>query len=136
MGYKLPWYSPLSPLVFGAVLVVLGTLGTLNGWNWPFDTSAESTISDGNLWTGLGILGVFPIFGWLFCTTNAFGIGYVLSKFVSLFPDEPPKWRGGMECKSCYYKWKSRRKTSPRQCPDCRGRDVEPILETDKGWFQ
>lgn len=38
------------------------------------------------------------------------------------------RWYGKMLCNTCNYRWQSRKKTPPAQCPNCRSKVISQEL--------
>jgi len=47
--------------------------------------------------------------------------------WMSAAKEDKNKWYGHMHCSTCGYQWTSRKNTPPRQCANCRSRDIGVI---------
>lgn len=63
-----------------------------------------------------------PIVGFV-----AFLVVVIILLLIKAATYDPTKWYGEMKCGKCGYDWKSRRKTPPASCPNCRSKLISRI---------
>jgi predicted RNA-binding Zn-ribbon protein involved in translation (DUF1610 family) len=81
------------------------------------------------------------IFSWLFSVAfwviPVFAViaaaifGYERFKYVDVLYDKPV-WYGAMRCRTCFYRWQSRKTTPPAKCPKCGRQDILPVETKEK----